>query len=164
MDNKIIRNLKINRVTFLVFGIIFFLLGFLLPVFLIIGGGFLFLAYATNKKYKQLQNDPDPARVKPLPVKVKGEQLQVTDLDGSVIMVDSNMELDDSGRVLIVSDGNAYHTHLSCYKNWRPEYQENFNGWTLIKKSDARKRGLYYCSFCKENDRVILDDLLDNVD
>jgi len=54
MDDKI-KNLKINRITFLVIGIIICIVfGLPLPPFLIVGALFIFLSYKTNKEYKRL--------------------------------------------------------------------------------------------------------------
>lgn len=55
---KLKHNTKINRFTFLVAGIIFAFFGFFMPVFLIVGGVLIFLAYKTNKRYKELFNEP----------------------------------------------------------------------------------------------------------
>ena len=58
--DKLIRNTKINRITFLVAGILFILMGFAAPVLFIVGGLLLLMAFLTNKKYKKLLNNPDP--------------------------------------------------------------------------------------------------------
>lgn len=64
MDEKQIKNLKINRVTYLVFGIIFILFGLLFWPFLLVGGVLIFLSVMTNKAYKKALNtqvtEPEP--------------------------------------------------------------------------------------------------------
>ena len=59
MYEKQIRNTKINRITFLIFGILFMLLGFFAFPFLLIGVLLLLFSYMTNKKYKELLNEYD---------------------------------------------------------------------------------------------------------
>lgn len=161
-------NLKINRITFLVFGIIFLLFGFFLPLFFIVGVGLIALAYATNKKYKELANTPDPIPVsgsKPV-VEVDDGKVQVTDIDGSVIRVSPYLSISNPDRVLIVPNGKTYHTHIRCFKNWTPEMQASFTDWTIINKDDAVNKGMTYCKFCEETDHddTTLDDVLDELE
>ena len=65
MDKKQIRNMKINRVTYLVAGIICIFFGLLFWQFLLVGGFFIFLSVMTNKSYKKALN----AEVESEPVK-----------------------------------------------------------------------------------------------
>lgn len=69
MDEKQIKNLKINRVTYLVFGIIFILFGLLLWPFLLVGGILIFLSVMANKEYKKALNtqvtEPEPVKESP---------------------------------------------------------------------------------------------------
>lgn len=156
-------NMRINRITFFVFGIIFFLLGFFAPLFFFIGGALVALAYLTNKKYKELANTPEPAPVTDSVVEVS-EKVKIIDLSGDELLVSPVMMLNDPNRVLTVPDGHTYHTHVGCYKNWSHEMQANFTGWVMIKKSEAISRGLRYCKFCEENDNTTLDDILDDLE
>lgn len=64
-NKKQIRNMKINRVTYLVGGIIFMFFGLLFWPFLLVGGFLIFLSIMTNKSYKKALN----AEVEPEPVK-----------------------------------------------------------------------------------------------
>ena len=58
--NKV-KKLKINRVVFLITGIIFAFLGFVAVPFLLVGAILLFLAYKTNKAYKEaLEKEEKP--------------------------------------------------------------------------------------------------------
>lgn len=165
--DKLIHNMKINRVTFLVTGIIFVFFGFFMPVFLVVGGVLLFMSYKTNKKYKELLNKTE-VKNKPVedPVRVVdiSDTVKIIDIDGTVHNVSANLKIDDPDRVLIVDGGKTYHTCISCYKKWRLEMRENFTGWTLIKKEDVIKSGMSYCKFCEENDNYTLDDLLNDLD
>ncbi|NCC42919.1 MAG: hypothetical protein EOM18_04905 [Clostridia bacterium] len=52
MSEKQIHNAKINRITFLVFGIIVLLLGIAAPPLILLAAILLFLSYKTNKAYK----------------------------------------------------------------------------------------------------------------
>ena len=158
--DKNIRNFRINRVTYFVTGIIFVFFGFFMPVFLVVGGVLLFLAYSTNKAYKKAINEPKP-KVDPKPVVKMEDKVKITDIDGTVLNISSYMKLDDPDKVLIAEGGKTYHTHISCFKNWRPEMRENFTGWTIMKKEDAIKNGMRYCKFCEKNDDITFDDILD---
>lgn len=74
---KLIRNAKINRITFLVTGIIFIFYGFFMPFFLGVGGVLLLMAYLTNKRYKELLNKYDPESVLEVGrIKINGEALK----------------------------------------------------------------------------------------
>lgn len=163
--DKLIHNTKINRITYLVTGIIFIFFGFFMPVFLVVGGVLLFLSYKTNEKYKQLLNEVKTKSVED-PVKAADiyDTVKMTDIDGTVHNVSTNLKIDDPDRVLIVIGGKTYHTCISCYKKWRPEMQSDFTGWTVMKKEDAIKNGMTYCKFCEENDDITLDDIEDILD
>lgn len=160
-------NMKINRITFLIAGIIFIFFGFFMPVFLVVGGVLLFLSYKTNKKYKELLNESESKTksvVDTEPVTVTDKTVKVTDIDGTVHNLKSYMKLDDPDKVLIAAGGKTYHTRVSCFKNWRPEMRDNFTGWTVMKKDDAINSGMRYCKFCEENDDITLDNILDQND
>lgn len=160
--DKLIRNTKINRISFLVAGIIFIFFGFFMPIFLVVGGLLIFLAYKTNKKYKELLNEankPDPVQIPKPVVEVETDKVKITELNGNVIKVDSGLMLDDDNIVLTTPNSKKYHTHVGCFKNWRPEMQSDFTGWIVMKKEDAIKNGMTYCKFCEENDDLTLDDI-----
>ena len=53
MDNKQNENYKVKRIVFLVFGIITFIISFLIPFLWVISAMLFFLAYETNKEYKK---------------------------------------------------------------------------------------------------------------
>lgn len=63
---QIIHNMKFNRITFLVAGILFILLGFAAPFLLVVGGLLLFLAYKTDKRYKELLNEANKPKPEPV--------------------------------------------------------------------------------------------------
>lgn len=165
---KKVKNLKNNRVIFLVAGIIFIFFGLFAVPFLFVGAFLLFLFYRTNKAYKEALKKETPKTIVPAVDKLVPESndttVNVTDLDGSVITSSIYQVIDSEYGVLISEGGKAYHTHLSCFKNWTGDAQRRFIGWKIIKKSDAINRGLTYCRFCKEDDNVTLDDLLDELD
>ena len=109
---------------------------------------------------------PQP-EIKPEPVVIPDpitDKVKVTELNGNIVEVDSWLKLDGDDVVMITSNSKKYHTHVSCFKNWKPEMRASFTGWTIIKKEDAIKNGMTYCSFCSENDDVTLDDLLDELE
>lgn len=173
--DKLIRNTKINRITFLVAGILFMLMGLAAPVLLVVGGLLIFLAYKTDKRYKELLNEankpkPEPVQlpepvveVEPV-VKVDTDKVKITELNGNVIEVSTGLMLDDDTLILTTPNSKKYHTHVGCFKNWRPEMRATFTGWTIMKKEDAIKNGMTYCKFCDENDDLTLDDIEDIVD
>ena len=167
MNNETkIKNMKINRVIFFITGIIFLWLCTFYAPFSLVGIFLLFLAYKTNKAYKKALGaavEPEPVK-EPEPEKITPvrETVKVTDTDGSVMEVSIHLTLDQANRVLVAEGGKTYHTHLSCFKKWRPEMTENFTGWKIIKKSEATANNMKYCSFCKELDNVLdvdMDDL-----
>ncbi len=61
MSEKQIHNLKINRITFLVTGIIILLIGIALPPLIILSAVFFFLSYKANKAYKTATATADSA-------------------------------------------------------------------------------------------------------
>ena len=160
--DKIIRNLKINRITFLVAGILFMLLGLAAPVLLVVGGLLLVMAFLTNKRYKKLLNEANKPKAEPV-IEVETDKVKITELNGNVIEVSTGLMLDDDSLILTTPNSKKYHTHVGCFKNWRPEMQSDFTGWTIMKKEDAIKNGMTYCKFCEENDdQTLEDDMLDD--
>ena len=117
-----------------------------------------YLAHVYKKEIKIRKNSPVETVKEPEKVIKVIETVKVTDVDGSVRDLSIHLCLDQGDRVLIAKGGKTYHTHLSCYKNWRPEMIENFTGWKIIKKSEAIANGMSYCTFCKETDRQVADD------
>ena len=167
MEEKQIKNMKINRVTFLIAGVIFLLFGIFFIPFLIVGVLLILLAYKTNKTYKEALNvkvevkpeiDPESKEEIKKPVT---ETVKVMDLDGSVRELSINLCLDEKNRVLVTEGGKTYHTYLNCHKNWKPEMIENFKGWKIVKKSEATAKGMRYCSFCEGKDRIPDTDMDD---
>lgn len=64
------------------------------------------------------------------------------------------------GYCFITNDSKSYHTHLNCFKNWSKEYQDKFNGWTLLPIEKAKERGATHkCKFCDSLD-LSPDDFL----
>lgn len=112
--------------------------------------------------------EPKPAPVPdPIPeptVEVDTNKVKITELNGNVIEVDKWLMLDDGDIVLTTPNSKKYHTHVSCFENWKPEMKNNFTGWTIIKKEDAIKSGMTYCNFCDGNDDITLDDILDDLE
>lgn len=165
---KEVNNLKINRVTFMVAGIIFIFFGLFFAPFLLVGAFLLFLSYKANKAYKEAMKKETPRVLAPMitePVpNFNITTVKVTDLDGSVIATSISQIIDSKDRVLISEGGKTYHTHLSCFKNWTIEAQRKFTGWKVVKKSDVIDQGMTYCRFCEENDNVTLDDLLSELE
>ncbi len=66
MGNGNKENMKINRVTFLVVGIIFIFLGLFFVPFLIVGGLLLFLSYKTNQAYKEALKEDVQTTIEPV--------------------------------------------------------------------------------------------------
>lgn len=108
------------------------------------------------------KNEPVPAPVIEPVVEVDTHKVKITELNGNVIEVDDWLMLDGDDVVLTTPNSKKYHTHISCFKKWRPEMKKDFTGWTIMKKEDAIKNGMSYCNFCSGNDDVTLDDLLDD--
>ena len=92
------------------------------------------------------------------------ETVKVIDIDGKELNLSVYLCIDENDKVLVAEGGKTYHTHLACYKNWKPEMIENFGGWRVIKKSEAISKGMKYCSFCKESDRYMENDYEDDYD
>ena len=66
----------------------------------------------------------------------------------------------NEGYCFITEGSTTYHTHISCYKNWSKEYQNKFNGWTLLTIEKAIEKGATHkCKFCDSLD-LSPDDFL----
>lgn len=120
------------------------------------------LAHTCKKELnsRHIETVKTPETVTPVqePEKSYGDTVKVIDLDGTVRELSIHLALDNSDRVLMVEGGKSYHTHLSCFKNWNTD---NFNGWKIIKKSEALALNMKYCNFCRELDSYEYDDLED---
>lgn len=149
--------------------VVFFVLGFF---FGYIGLGFLalimfVLAFISHKRYKATIGKTKSAKqiINPEPVKVEevsqNDKVQVEDLNGNIIEVSTHLQVDGKEDVLITEGGRTFHTSVGCFRNWKPEMQSNFTGWKIIKRKDAIKMGMKYCSFCDEAVRTTIDDLED---
>lgn len=84
----------------------------------------------------------------------------VIDVDGKTYVLDVSMQIDDELKCLFCG-GKTYHTHLSCFRNWTVEMRKNFKGWQIITLEEAKKSNLKKCSFCDEDDKITLNDLID---
>lgn len=111
----------------------------------------------------KLVNKPKPAAVAKEYKKTE-ETVKVIDIDGKELNLSIYLCIDEADKVLVAEGGKTYHTHLACFKNWKPEMIENFGGWRVIKKNEAISKGMKYCSFCKESDRYMEDDYEDDYD
>lgn len=94
----------------------------------------------------------------------KRETVKVIDIDGKELDLSIYLCIGEDDKVLVAEGGKTYHTHLACYKHWKPEMIESFKGWKVIKKSEAISKGMKYCSFCKESDRYEECDFEDDYD
>ena len=151
--------LIISRILLIVCGLISLAIGVVFYIVLPLSILCFYLAYVYKKELKRRKNPPVETVKEPEKVIKVVETVKVTDMDGSERDLSIHLCLDKGDRVLIAKGGKTYHTHLSCYKNWRPEMIENFTGWKIIKKSEAIANGMSYCNFCKDLDMQLDDDL-----
>lgn len=166
MDKEQIRNVKMNTILFLVVGIIFLLIGILFPILWILSAISFYLAFTLQKEYKkQISKETEKAELekqeKEVPVVNGQDKVKVIDLNGNEIMVSTYMIIEGTEDVLVAEGGSTFHTSIGCFKKWKPEMQEGFKGWKIIKRKEALKMGMKYCAFCEEASRLTLDDLED---
>lgn len=150
--------LIISRILLIIGGLVSLAIGVVFYIVLPLSILCFYLAYVYKKELKRRKNPPVETVKEPEKVIKVVETVKVTDMDGSERDLSIHLCLDQSNRVLIAEGGKAYHTHLSCYKNWRPEMVENFTGWKIIKKSEALSKGMSYCNFCKDLDMQLDDE------
>ena len=151
--------LVITRILLIILGILLLLIGLYFIILLPLAILCFYLAHVYKKELNERKNPPVETIKEVTDVReAVRETVKVTDIDGSEKYLSIHLSLDQSDRVLMAKGGRAYHTHLSCFKNWRPEMIENFTGWKIIKKSEAIANGMSYCNFCKDLDRQLDDD------
>ena len=85
--------------------------------------------------------------------------VKVTEIDGSVKEISTGMKLNDPDLVLCTEGDRTYHSFLGCYKNWPPEKQKSFHGWSVLPKKEALKIGLRKCPSCEDLEKIIREDL-----
>ena len=150
--------LVITRILLIILGVLLLFIGLYFIILLPLAILCFYLAHVYKKEIKIRKNPPVETVKEPEKVIKVIETVKVTDVDGSERDLSIHLSLDQGDRVLMAKGGRAYHTHLSCYKNWRPEMIENFTGWKIIKKSEAIANGMSYCNFCKDLDMQLDDD------
>lgn len=165
MDKKKMKDLKINRITFLVGGILFFIIGIPAPFLWVFSVVLFLLAYVANKEYKRLVSEAEKKKAEEKPITkqpIADDKVKVIDLDGNTLMISPSMQIDGTEDVLISDGGRTFHTSVGCFKKWKPEMREGFTGWKIIKRSEALKMGMKYCAFCDEASNLTIDDLEDS--
>lgn len=156
--------LIITRIFLIILGVMLLLMSLYFIILIPLGLLSFYFAHVYKKELKrrksiietpvELVKKPEVVIEKPV-----RETVKVTDIDGSVRELSIYLTLDQSNRVLVAEGGKTYHTHLNCFKNWKPEMTESFEGWKIMKKSEALANNMRYCSFCKELDNYEDDDL-----
>lgn len=155
--------LKTYKIIFIILGLWFLFMGLFAVIFILPALFCFYFAYTFNRELKRRKTVIEPVREvvkEPVTTPVRNT-VKVTDLDGSVRELGAYLVLDQNDVVLVAEGGKTYHKYLGCFKNWKPEMIDNFNGWKIIKKSEALANGMKYCSFCEEKDRykdIELDD------
>ena len=79
-------------------------------------------------------------------------EVKIIDIDGSVIYKPCYYKITNDDLCLVSEGGKTYHTHCNCYKHWKSEYINNFQGWKVIPIKEATSNGLTKCKFCQFND------------
>lgn len=79
-------------------------------------------------------------------------KVPVENPDGSIEYIYSYYKIDDGTHCLITENGRTYHTHIGCFKKWKPEQQNGFKGWKYTTVENAKSMGMRKCSFCEEVD------------
>lgn len=85
--------------------------------------------------------------------------VKVTEIDGSMKRISTGMRLINPDHVLCTECDRTYHSFLGCYKNWPPEKQKSFFGWSVIPKKVAQEIGLRKCPWCEDFEKNTIEDL-----
>lgn len=111
-----------------------------------------------NEREDRVVASPAPAPVKQEAadqvekVSAVADMVDIVFPDGHVEQRRTWMTIDDDEGCLVTEGGHTYHTDCGCFYNWSEEYRARFAGWQLISISEAKRRDLRKCKFCKEND------------